>query len=156
MVTRSRLPRKSGGKKTTRLKRAMKFHQITEEEFNRRTVLLSQFKVVNYYSDATSLALGGKNEWGLRGKESDASPENRDVDTTKQMTMYTAVNPELEKDEYGRWVAIASIDGKRGMVVHQEKTKKEIADRIAFDNVYSMYAPSLMWRNYRFLQGWKW
>lgn len=155
MVKRSRL-RTIAQKPNRRMRLSrIKFPQITEEEYNRRTVPFKELKVVNYYSDVTPIALEGKKNWSLRTNESDASPENRDVDTTKKITMYTAVNPDLHEGEFGRWVAIATIDGKRGMVVHQGNTKKEVANRLVFDRVYSMYAPSIMWRTYRFLQGWK-
>jgi len=101
------------------------------------------FANVNYSGDYTSMIKEGKPQNYLRGE-----PESK-IRINKPFKVYVGKMG-------SKYVAIGSIDGKKGIIIESGKNKMDVEKNLSFSAIYSMYSPSIYFRYYRMLKGGSW
>lgn len=98
---------------------------------------------VSYSGDYTSMVKEGKPQNYLRGE-----PESK-IRINKPFKVYLGKMG-------SNYVAVGSIDDKKGIIIESGKNKGEVEKNLSFSAIYSMYSPSIYFRHYRMLKGGGW
>lgn len=118
-----------------------------------------------YVGDYTSMAREGEQENYLRGRAFiNESEKSSAVLTPKahkskaKMLVFIGITPHRQYPYHA--VAVLSTDLRKGKVtavtLESGKSRGEVEQELMFSRIYSQYAPSIYWRAFRSLHGYKW
>lgn len=118
-----------------------------------------------YVGDYTSMAREGEGENYLRGRAFENDSEKSSAVLTPKAHKSKAkmlVFIGRTQNGYFPWhaVAVLSSDMRKNKVtavtLESGKNRAEVESSLSFSRIYSQYAPSIYWRAFRSLHGYKW
>lgn len=107
---------------------------------------------IQFYADASSVCKEGQEKYFLRGEDADHPANQVDCSGAK---VYIGQLKTAFCDEFKKFVAFIDVGREDGEVaeIGGAMTRKECTNQISFGFMYSMYSPSVWYRELRELRG---